>query len=173
MNTCTQIQEKRRRRRRRHSNCKSVLQHHVVPGSIVLGDKTIVVFWWNNNYNELLILQIISFEHNLTVVKGKKTGSSVVRLEFRHYSIKIHNTVEPPLMATSYNGQCPGGQSETCPSLNAAAIIAKNWRNRRFCWHWEIPLFIEEVERCPPKSAISAIFPKIAKTWRNRKICWN
>ena len=55
---------------------------------------------------------------------------------------------------------------------HAAAKIAKNWRNRRFCWHWKIQV-LEGVEGGPIKSTISAIFPiflKIAKNWRNRRI---
>ena len=55
---------------------------------------------------------------------------------------------------------------------HAATKIAKNWRNRRFCWHWKIQV-LEGVEGGPIKSTISAIFTiflKLAKTWRNRKI---
>ena len=55
---------------------------------------------------------------------------------------------------------------------HAATKIAKNWRNRRFCWHWKIQV-LEGIEGGPIKSTISAIFPiflKIAKNWRNRRI---
>ena len=47
--------------------------------------------------------------------------------------------------------------------------LPKNWRNHSFCLQWKIQV-LEEVEGCPPKSTICAIFSRNCKKLEKSQI---